>query len=392
MLSVQKILFLSILIELSISYDSIKMKEEREKMIKVLKENLKKVPDEVPDENLRFLRNPVSTAIIIVDYAPIGDLNIIKKKYNFPDEVLQAFRKVYKLKGVVGYSQIDEKIMKGNSMVYRFFGVGKRSDDKIIFTIVEDITRSELIPRYERVQREKCSKILFWEDCHTITEYIAKGYTTNDLDEIKKGLEIVSSIGIKKKIFGLKKEFVIVLTNNNEMYSLSGQKALRIENGLGIIFSVKDREIIKKGVQAFTVFGQISDPERGPYSLVVKEDGNIIIVDYENGVVWESNTRDKGKAPYNTILTEDGIFILVDSKNKPIYDSQNRYKPFNYILVQEYRIYSENSNYYALIQLDGGVCVYSNGRDGKDSKEFYPYLVLNKKLFVLILLLLILME
>jgi hypothetical protein len=79
MLSVQKILFLSILIELSISYDSIKMKEEREKMIKVLKENLKKVPDEVPDENLRFLRNPVSTAIIIVDYAPIGDLNIIKK-------------------------------------------------------------------------------------------------------------------------------------------------------------------------------------------------------------------------------------------------------------------------------------------------------------------------
>jgi hypothetical protein len=24
--------------------------------------------------------------------------------------------------------------MKGNSMVYRFFGVGKRSDDKIIFT------------------------------------------------------------------------------------------------------------------------------------------------------------------------------------------------------------------------------------------------------------------
>lgn len=126
--------------------------------------------------------------------------------------------------------------------------------------------------------------------------------------------------------------------------------------------------------------------------IVVKEDGNIIILDYQNGVVWENNIRDKGKAPYNTILTEDGIFILVDSKNKPIYDSQNRYKPYNYILVQEYRIYSENSNYYALIQLDGGVCVYSNGRDGKDSKEFYPYLVLNKKLFVLILLLLILME
>ncbi len=48
--------------------------------------------------------------------------------------------------------------MKGNSMIYRFFGVGKSADDKIIFTIVEDITRSELIPRYERVQREKCSK------------------------------------------------------------------------------------------------------------------------------------------------------------------------------------------------------------------------------------------
>ena len=63
--------------------------------------------------------------------------------------------------------------------------------------------------------------------------------------------------------------------------------------------------------------------------IVVKEDGNIIIVDYENGVVWESNIRDKGKAPYNTILTEDGIFILVDSKNKPIYDSKNRYKPYN---------------------------------------------------------------
>ena len=63
--------------------------------------------------------------------------------------------------------------------------------------------------------------------------------------------------------------------------------------------------------------------------IVVKEDGNIIIVDYQNGVVWENNIRDKGKAPYNTILTEDGIFILVDSKNKPIYDSKNRYKPYN---------------------------------------------------------------
>ena len=101
MLSVRKIIFLLILIKLSISYNSIKMKEEREKMIKVLKENLKNVPEKVPDKNLLFLRNSVSTAKILVDYAPIGDLNIIKKKYNFPDEVLQAFRKVYKLKGAV---------------------------------------------------------------------------------------------------------------------------------------------------------------------------------------------------------------------------------------------------------------------------------------------------
>ena len=79
MLSVRKIIFLLILIKLSISYNSIKMKEEREKMIKVLKENLKNVPEKVPDKNLRFLQNPVSTAKIIVDYAPIGDLNIIKK-------------------------------------------------------------------------------------------------------------------------------------------------------------------------------------------------------------------------------------------------------------------------------------------------------------------------
>ena len=79
MLSVRKIIFLLILIKLSISYNSIKMKEEREKMIKVLKENLKNVPEKVPDKNLLFLRNSVSTAKILVDYAPIGDLNIIKK-------------------------------------------------------------------------------------------------------------------------------------------------------------------------------------------------------------------------------------------------------------------------------------------------------------------------
>ena len=150
-------------------------------------------------------------------------------------------------------------------MIYRFFGVGKRADDKIIFTIVEDITRSELIPRYETVQKLKCSKQFIWRYCYTITQQISKGYTSNDLDEIKKGLEIISSIGIKKIVFGLKKEFVIELTNNNEMYSLSGEKALRIENGLGIIFSVKDNEKIKKGIQAYTVFGQFSDPERGPY-------------------------------------------------------------------------------------------------------------------------------
>jgi len=49
---------------------------------------------------------------------------------------------------------------------------------------------------------------------------------------------------------------------------------------------------------------------KGPYKLVMQQDGNAILFDNHNTHIWATNTAGKGKKPYRLVLQDDGNLVI----------------------------------------------------------------------------------
>lgn len=121
-----------------------------------------------------------------------------------------------------------------------------------------------------------------------------------------------------------------------------------------------------------------------PFSLQVKDNGNLVIADKNNMITWSANTQNKGIGPFDLIVTGDGDLVLIDSKNKPLFSLRGRYNFTQFVLIEDYRLYSQNGNYFTVIQPNGELCVYKNNKnDGSVEKisGFRPEILIKKKSF-----------
>ena len=57
------------------------------------------------------------------------------------------------------------------------------------------------------------------------------------------------------------------------------------------------------------------------------------------------------------ILTEDKNIVVIDSTNKPIWDRAYKYGHLNCVLIQEYKLLSNNKKYYAEVK-NGSIQVF----------------------------------
>ena len=65
---------------------------------------------------------------------------------------------------------------------------------------------------------------------------------------------------------------------------------------------------------------------RGPYSLNMQHDGNLVVYDSSTHAIWSSNTSGKGKQPYKLIMQVDGNLVLYDSNKKPLWATSTNKK------------------------------------------------------------------
>jgi hypothetical protein len=121
-----------------------------------------------------------------------------------------------------------------------------------------------------------------------------------------------------------------------------------------------------------------------PFSFQVKDNGNLVIANKNNMITWSANTQNKGIGPFDLIVTGDGDLVLIDSKNKPLFSLRGRYNFTQFVLIEDYRLYSQNGNYFTVIQPNGELCVYKNNKnDGSVEKisGFRPEILIKKKSF-----------
>lgn len=60
---------------------------------------------------------------------------------------------------------------------------------------------------------------------------------------------------------------------------------------------------------------------RGPYSLALQSDNNIVIYDVHRKAIWTSGTNNKGRKPVRLVMQNDGNLVLYDSTNRFLWGS-----------------------------------------------------------------------
>jgi hypothetical protein len=112
------------------------------------------------------------------------------------------------------------------------------------------------------------------------------------------------------------------LTKGKKMMSKNGNYwAIIIDNGNLAIYSSKS--INKKGYDNMIWSTNINTTSKsGDTKLVMKGDGDLVLLDNKNTKLWSTNTALKGKAPYSVIMQNDGNLVLYTSEGKQLWESK----------------------------------------------------------------------
>lgn len=60
---------------------------------------------------------------------------------------------------------------------------------------------------------------------------------------------------------------------------------------------------------------------KGQCKMITQNDGNLILYDAGNNIIWSSNTPNKGNGPYKTKVEENGNYVLYDANNNKIWET-----------------------------------------------------------------------
>jgi len=228
-------------------------------------------------------------------------------------------------------------------------------------------------------RREKCSGWWIFETCEWVNDWRDRGYNANELNYLSTALDIHNQVSIKRKIDSINPTEIII-TGQSRLYSSSRRYSIGVKpNGFVAMYDYNS----ERGG-----FGKTFNVRDGPFSFRVKQNGDIVIQNDRGQIFWSAQTAGKGKFPYTMILTEDQNIVVIDSTNKPIWDKGYKYSHRKCLMVQGYKLLSENKKYHAEVQ-NGAIQVFEKSSNkvvsqvGISSKGyFYAYLEDDGKLVI----------
>ena len=338
---------------------NINLNEERNKMLNALKEIFKDVANTFPiGKYSNYLKKPQTRAQTYVDFIDILNYDSIKQKYGFPDELMNQLKRML-YSSVYASEQINYIQRADLSYLERIFGVAKKLDEKVIFAILKTQTRSDLVIKYNIVRKRECTTVLFWKECEWVNEKVSRGFTESETNMINEGIKLHSEISMKNELNKLGSSYQTVLTQGSYLYSPSGYTVLSIiRNGEININGIQEKFVWHSGVtRSYRGFiNNINNQINGePHSLIITDNGNVVLNDKDGKKKWESNSGNRGNPPYYSFLSDEGIFFVLTEKGFPVWNSGGKFNDVDQIMIQDYKYYSKNGKFFAFLENNGSL-------------------------------------
>ena len=306
----------------------------------------------------RYAKDIKTTVDLFKDTVTHADKDRVIQRYQFPNSIMKGFESAFmsnqgQVIEIINFSKPSVN-SKGTSTYERLIGYATRIDNVVAFVVAKAYTQCGFVQQKERYRRRTCSGFWPFRSCRYVNDWRDRGYTAYELNQLSLALDVHNQVNIKNKINGIN-PVEIIITDQSRLYSASRRYSVGVKPNGFVAMYVNN---IESGG-----FGKTFDQSQGPFSFRVKQNGDIVVQNERGTVFWSANTANKGKFPFTMILTEDQNIVVIDSTNKPIWDKSYKYGHRSCIMIQGYKIVSENKQYYAEVR--NGAIEVINKKDKK---------------------------
>ena len=163
--------------------------DAKAKIVEALRKEASNLKYKYPSNYQNLITNLASTTIIKFDNVQINRIDTLKRIHSFPDSVINQFKKIKYLNGVISYEKFEFSHGKSITKIEYVFGVVTRLNDKdIYFAYVKGNANGKEIYQYNIVPYRDCSRFLFFSSCSTKHKKVKRGLMTHELNTIKQAL------------------------------------------------------------------------------------------------------------------------------------------------------------------------------------------------------------
>ena len=305
----------------------------------------------------RYAKDIKTTVDLFKDTVTHADKDRVIQRYQFPNSIMKGFESAF----MSNQGQVIEIInfikptvnSNGTSTYERLIGYATRIDNVVAFVVAKAYTQCGFVQQRQMYRRRKCRGWIF-KRCRYVNDWRNRGYNAYELNQLSLALDVHNQVNIKNKINGIN-PVEIIITGQSRLYSASRRYSVGVKPNGFVAMYVNNYE--SGG------FGKAFNQSQGPFSFRVKQSGDVVVQNDRGTIFWSANTANKGKFPFTMILTEDQNIVVIDSTNKPIWDKSYKYGHRSCIMIQGYKIVSENKQYYAEVR--NGAIEVINKKDKK---------------------------
>lgn len=346
---------------------------EQTGLIDAIKKEAQKISATFPPKYTEKIKNLQGSSSMVTDYVETKNIDLLKKKYSLPSDVFKKIQGIAFSKSVTIQS-FNVAVTPNSARREEYIGAGYKENGIVKFAYIKSIVYGAIVPQYDSVKRRKCKKILFVKWCKTKTKYIQRGNNAAEIDIIKSALKAQAYTNLNAKINSINSDTQLILTEGQELHSMKNSKKAIIVPSTGQVFvgaTGFTPDKIKKASNFGKLLGSVRKSKEGPFNLELKNNGALSVKNKSGGSVWNAFNGNKGTSPYQLIVTDSGDLLLSDSNWTPLYSSNSKYTSKQFVLLEEYRYYSENGKYYVQIQRDGDIMLYQEMNGSSTDKVIW---------------------
>ncbi len=259
-----------------------------------------------------LVRNIVAYTDVNMDMFDKNEVDAICAKYSLPEQVKKDLKAIVFVSDAISSGDIKYLNNLKTASVEEILGFVMKEQNAVFFAFIRSVTEGEIPRRTKNVDVKLCHHTLIGKSCHHESRVVEDPYTPAELEIVKNAILAINAEKLNNKL----------ATINESQILLGTGKIISPDGKIAAILNNDGRLIIGPAANPLSgtlhTIGTAQTTAFAPYSLEVKENGNLYIVNKNNDKVWSSNTPNMGTKPFKLVLEISGELKLIDSTGKII--------------------------------------------------------------------------